>query len=169
YSSSSATPRYSGRNSAPTMARTNATPKATNATPEPPDLMNHGTASGAMIEARRPKAAALPEPVPRSAVGSISGLTADRPPHAPRLNADSAIPAARIVGTVSAWPKSTAATAEPARKPARVARRPHFSMRKAARAYPGSWARVMISVYSKDATREKPLAMSRDGIQMKAP
>ena len=52
---------------------------------------------------------------------------------------------------------------------ASVGRRPHFSMRKAATAYPGSWASVMISVNPNDLTSEKPSANSRVGSQMKAP
>jgi hypothetical protein len=42
-------------------------------------------------------------------------------------------------------------------------------MRNAATAYPGSCARVMISVKVKDFTRENPWSTRIDGIQVKAP
>lgn len=82
---------------------------------------------------------------------------------------DNAIPAATISVGVSASPNRPAAAAEPTRKLARVARRPHTSISHAATAYPGSCASVMISVYWKDFTRSKPWFTSRLGSQMKAP
>ncbi len=90
--------------------------------------------SGATIEAMRPTPAAQPEPVARSEVGYISGVTAYSAPHAPRLKNDSAMPVAMIIPSPDAVPKSTADTAEPARKTDSVSRRPHTSMSQAATA-----------------------------------
>src|SRR5690625_505911 len=132
--SSSARPVSSGNASAAPHASPNATANTTNANAVPPTLSSSGTLSGARIEAIRPNAAALPDPVPRSGVGYSSGVTAYRAPQAPRLNAESVIPAAMIIPTESAWPNQIAATADPARNVASVGRRPHFSIRNAAAA-----------------------------------
>ena len=42
-------------------------------------------------------------------------------------------------------------------------------MSHAAAKYPGSWARVIISVKVNERTSEKPCSTSNDGIQMNAP
>ena len=70
---------------------------------------------------------------------------------------------------VVACPKNHAETAEPTRKVASVERRPHSSMRTAATAYPGSCARVMMSVYSNDYVIADSRSSRIVGIQMKAP
>ena len=56
----------------------------------------------------RPTPAAQPEPVARSEVGYISGVTAYSAPHAPRLKNDSAMPVAMTAGSAAAVPKKTA-------------------------------------------------------------
>ena len=85
-----------------------------------------------MIEARRPTPAAQPEPVARSDVGYISGVTAYSAPHAPRLKNDRAIPAAITTPSADAVPNAIADSAEPARKTDRVRRLPHTSISQAA-------------------------------------
>ncbi len=82
---------------------------------------------------------------------------------------DSTMPVTSTAVSPSAAENRPAPTADPTRKTASVGRRPHRSIRYAATAYPGSWASVMIRVYSNDRTSEKPDANSSEGSQMKAP